>query len=157
MTISENAKVWIYQANRLFSIEEEQSILKILNDFTSEWQAHGHALAALAEVYYQQFIVLSVDEQIAGATGCSIDKSVHLMQEIEKKFKINLFDRLRIAYIYEEEIINCSKEEFEKQIKNGLVTKQTLVFNNLINRRSELKTSWSVPLEQSWHAQVFAL
>lgn len=156
MNISENAKVWIYQCNRLFSSDEEQAILNILNDFTSEWQAHGHALAALGEIYYQQFIVLSVDEQIAGATGCSIDKSVHLMKEISKSFNLDLLDRFRVAYISGEEIINCSRDEFEKQIKNGLVTKQTLVFNNLISRRSELKTSWSIPLENSWHAQLFS-
>lgn len=157
MNISENAKVWIYQSNRLFTTDEEQAILNILNDFTSEWKAHGHGLAALGEVYYEQFIVLSVDEMIAGASGCSIDKSIQLMKEIEKKFNVNLFDRLRIAYISNEEIINCSREEFEKQIKNGLVTEQTLVFNNMISRRSELKTSWSIPLAKSWHAQVFSI
>lgn len=157
MGISENAKVWIYQANRLFSIDEEKAIQNILNDFTIEWQAHGHALAALGEIYYQQFIVLSVDEQITGASGCSIDKSVYLMKEIGNKFNLDLFDRLRIAYVSGEEIVNCSKEEFEKQIKNGLVTKQTLVFNNLISRRSQLKTSWNIPLAESWHSQLFTV
>lgn len=157
MSISENAKVWIYQANRLFSTDEEKAIQNILNDFTTEWQAHGHALAALGEIYYQQFIVLSVDEQITGASGCSIDKSVYLMKEIGNKFNLDLFDRLRIAYVSGEEIVNCSKEEFEKQIKNGLVTKQTLVFNNLISRRSQLKTSWNIPLAESWHSQLFTV
>lgn len=157
MGISENAKVWIYQANRLFSTDEEKTIQNMLNDFTTEWQAHGHALAALGEIYYQQFIVLSVDEQITGASGCSIDKSVSLMKEIGNKFNLDLFDRLRIAYISGEEIVNCSKDEFEKQIKNGLVTKQTLVFNNLITRRSQLRTSWNIPLAESWHSQLFVV
>jgi len=157
MGISENAKVWIYQANRLFSTDEEKTIQNMLNDFTTEWQAHGHALAALGEIYYQQFIVLSVDEQLTGASGCSIDKSVNLMKEIGNKFNLDLFDRLRIAYISGEEIVNCSKDEFEKQIKNGLVTKQTLVFNNLITRRSQLRTSWNIPLAESWHSQLFVV
>lgn len=157
MNISENSRVWVYQSDRPFTNEEEQAIQKILNDFTSEWQAHGHALAALAEIYHHQFIVLSVDEQIAGATGCSIDKSVHLMKELESKFKINLFDRFRMAYKSGEDIINCSREEFEEQIKNGLVNGQTLVFNNLISRRKELESSWNIPLAESWHARVFSV
>ncbi|HQS53317.1 MAG TPA: ABC transporter ATPase, partial [Daejeonella sp.] len=123
---------------------------------TTEWQAHGHALAALAEIYHHQFIVLSVDEQIAGATGCSIDKSVHLMKELETKFNINLFDRFRMAYKSGEDIINCSREEFEDRIKKGIVDGQTLVFNNLISRRKELETSWNIPLADSWHAKVFS-
>ncbi len=156
MNISENSRVWIYQSDRTFTNEEEQAIQRILNDFTTEWQAHGHALAALAEIYYHQFIVLSVDEQIAGATGCSIDKSVHLMKELESKFNINLFDRFRMAYRLGEEIINCSREEFEERIKKGIVDGRTLVFNNLISRRKELETSWNIPLADSWHAKVFS-
>jgi len=156
MNISENSRVWIYQSDRPFTNEEEQAIQKILNDFTTEWQAHGHALAALAEIYYHQFIVLSVDEQIAGATGCSIDKSVHLMKELESKFNINLFDRFRMAYKSGEDIINCSREEFEERIKKGIVDGKTLVFNNLISRRKELETSWNIPLADSWHAKVFS-
>ena len=157
MNISENSRVWVYQSDRPFTNEEEQAIQKILNDFTGEWQAHGHALAALAEIYYHQFIVLSVDEHIAGATGCSIDKSVHLMKELESKFNINLFDRFRIAYRSGEEIINCSREEFEDRIKKGIIDGQTLVFNNLISRRKELETSWNIPLADSWHAKVFSI
>ena len=156
MNISENSRVWIYQSDRTFTNEEEQAIQKILNDFTTEWQAHGHALAALAEIYYHQFIVLSVDEQIAGATGCSIDKSVHLMKELESKFNINLFDRFRMAYKSGEDITNCSREEFEARIKKGIVDGKTLVFNNLISRRKELETSWNIPLADSWHAKVFS-
>lgn len=156
MNISENSRVWIYQSDRPFTNDEEQAIQKILNDFTTEWQAHGHALAALAEIYHHQFIVLSVDEQIAGATGCSIDKSVHLMKELESKFNINLFDRFRMAYKSGEDIINCSRQEFEERIKKGIVDGRTLVFNNLISRRKELETSWNIPLADSWHAKVFS-
>lgn len=156
MKISENSRVWIYQSDRPFTIEEEQAIQKILNDFTTEWQAHGHALAALAEIYHHQFIVLSVDEQIAGATGCSIDKSVHLMKELESRFNISLFDRFRMAYKSGDDIINCSREEFEERIKEGIVNAQTLVFNNMISTRRELESSWNIPLVESWHAKVFS-
>jgi hypothetical protein len=157
MNISENSRVWIYQSDRPFTIEEEQAITQILYDFTKEWQAHGHALAALTEIFHHQFIVVSVDEQIAGATGCSIDKSVHLMKTIESKFNINLFDRFRMAYKSGDDIINCSREEFEDRIKKGIIDGQTLVFNNLISRRKELETSWNIPLAESWHARVFTV
>jgi len=149
--------MWIYQSDRILTNEEETIIQTMLNEFTSEWQAHGHALAALGEVLHHQFIVLSVDEQVAGTTGCSIDKSVNLMKEIEQKFGINLFDRFRIAYRQDQDIINCSREEFEALIKNGKVTAQTPVFNNLINTRKELYSNWEIPLSQSWHARVFSL
>jgi len=157
MNISENSRVWVYQANRILTQEEEIAILQILHNFTAEWLAHGHALAAIGEVLHHQFIILSVDEEVAGATGCSIDKSVNLMKEIEQKFNLNLFDRFRIAFRQNEEVINCSREEFEEFIKSGKVDKDTLVFNNLITSRNEMQTAWEIPLKDSWHARVFSV
>lgn len=155
MNISENSRVWIYQAQRLLTKVEEDRIQGMLNNFTSEWQAHGHDLAALGEIRHHQFIILSVDENIAGATGCSIDKSVSLMKDIEKEFGLDLFDRFRIAFRDMENIINCSRKEFEAQIKSGLVNGQTIVFNNLVSRRKELQSSWEIQFKDSWHAQIF--
>lgn len=157
MQISENSRIWIYQSDRKLNLEEESAILQILSDFTSNWQAHGHNLAALGEVIHHQFIILSVDEQVAGATGCSIDKSVALMKDIEQKFNINLFDRFRVAFKLNDELKSCSREDFEKLIENGEVNEDTSVFNNLIQTRKELKTSWEIPLKDSWHARVFSV
>lgn len=156
MTISENSRIWIYQANRILSSDEEQKIQQKLSDFTSQWQAHGHDLAALGEIRHHQFIILSVDEQVAGATGCSIDKSVYLMKEIEKEFNLELFDRFRIAYRDGENVINCSKHEFETLLEQGKLNSDTIVFNNMVSSRKDLNTSWEVALKDSWHGQVFS-
>jgi hypothetical protein len=157
MQISENSRIWIYQSDRILKQEEEAAILQVLEEFTSNWQAHGHDLAALGEVIYHKFIVISVDEQVAGATGCSIDKSVTLMKDIEQKFNINLFDRFQIAFKLNDELKSCGREEFEEMIKNKRVNEDTIVFNNLIQTRKELKTSWEIPFKESWHAQVFSV
>lgn len=155
MQISENSRIWIYQVNRVLTHDEEKEIQQKMDDFTSQWLAHGNQLAAKGEIRYHQFLILSVDEQVAGATGCSIDKSVNLMQELEKQYTINLFDRFRIAYRDGEEIINCDREEFENLIRDDKVNSETLVFNNTITYRKELQTYWILPLKDSWHAQVF--
>jgi hypothetical protein len=78
------------------------------------------------------------------------------MKEIEMKFNLNHFDRFRIAFKIDEEVINCSREEFEAMIKSGRVNQNTLVFNNLINSRHELQTAWEIPLKDSWHSKVFS-
>lgn len=155
MHISENSRVWIYQSDRVLNPEEEQRIQQKLDDFTSQWQAHGHDLAAHGEIRHNQFIILSVDEQVAGATGCSIDKSVYLMKEIEQEFNIDLFDRFRIAYRDGGNVINCSREEFEDLLGKGVLNSDTIVFNNMVSNRKDLATSWEVPMKDSWHGQVF--
>lgn len=156
MEISESSRIWIYQSNRVLTPDEEYKIQNKLNEFTSQWQAHGHSLAAKGEIRYQQFIILSVDEQVAGATGCSIDKSVYLMKEIENEFNLDLFDRFRIAYRDLENVISCSRKEFEELLNKGELNAETIVFNNMISTRKDLETSWQIPMKSSWHAQVFA-
>lgn len=155
MHISENSRVWIYQSDRVLNPEEEQRIQQKLDEFTSQWLAHGHQLAAYGEIRHSQFLILSVDEQVAGATGCSIDKSVYLMKEIEKEFGIGLFDRFRIAYRNGDQIVNCSKTEFEDLLNKGELNSDTLVFNNMISSRKDLDSSWEVAMKNSWHGQVF--
>lgn len=157
MDISENSRLWIYQSTRALTPVEQEQIQRRLNDFTAQWQAHGHQLTALAEIRYHRFIILMVDEARAGATGCSIDKSVNLMKELEDEFGISLFDRFDIAYRDGEDITSCGREEFEKLIAEGRINDDTIVFNNLVPTLKELNSKWEVPMKDSWHAQVFAL
>lgn len=157
MKISENSRVWIYQADRILNQQEVELIQTQLDGFTSQWLAHGHELLAYSEIRYNQFIILYVDEVQAGATGCSIDKSVQLMLSLEKQFNINLFDRFRIAYRDAQEIRTCNRGEFESMIKEGQITGNTIVFNNLVSTKKALDSNWEVPVKDSWHAQVFGI
>lgn len=155
MQISENSRIWIYQSNRPLTAGEQAEIQTILNAFTAEWQAHGEKLAALGEIRYDRFIILSVDEAQAGASGCSIDRSVKLMKEIETRFNINLFDRFNVAYRDNGNIKSVDGATFEKLISAGDVNEETIVFNNLVATRKELETNWQVPMKDSWHIRVF--
>jgi hypothetical protein len=155
MEISKNSRVWIYQSNRPFSLHEEHRIKQKLDGFISQWEAHGSKLTAKVEIHYNRFIMLMVDEEQAGATGCSIDKSVNLMKHIEEEFDINLFDRFNIAYRDSSGIHSCTREEFEKLVSEDKITENTIVFNNLVQTVSELESKWEVPFKNSWHPRVF--
>ncbi len=156
MNISEHSRIWIYQADRELSAVEVEKIQTKLDEFTAMWLAHGEQLAAKAEIRHHRFIILSVDEAIAGATGCSIDKSVKLMQQLENEFQISLFDRFQVAYRDGEEIKACGKPEFQHLINTGTVNAGTIVFNNLVKTRQQLASHWETPLKESWHNQVFS-
>lgn len=155
--MSENSRIWIYQANRPFSDEENKHAIQVLNAFTAGWHAHEHKLAAAAEIRYNRFIILMVDESVAGASGCSIDKLSKVIRELEQEFKVNLFDRFNMAYKEGDEVISCSKEEFEKLLQEGVINDDTIVFNNTVQRKKELETSWEIPFSESWHPRFFQI
>lgn len=156
MQFSENSRVWVYQANREFTLAEVQQIEQTLQQFTATWTAHNRELKAGAEIRYQRFIILIVDESQTGATGCSIDKSVRLMQEIEQHFNVKLFDRFNLAYYTaDNRIETADRAEFEQLIQEEQINADTIVFNNLVQTLHELNTRWQVPLKDSWHMQLF--
>lgn len=156
MIFSPQSKVWLYQSNRKFTDQEAAEIKQLLHNFTSQWKAHGHQLKAKAELPYHLFIVFIVDEEVANATGCSIDASVKIIKEIEQRFGVDLFNRFNIAYKLDGEIHVAPKEDFETLISIKKVDGNTTVFNNLVKNLSEFENQWETPLANSWHKNVFA-
>jgi hypothetical protein len=155
MQFSDNSRVWIYQSNRELTAAESADIQQQLNSFTTGWTAHNNQLKAKAEIRYNRFLILVVDESQAGASGCSIDKSVHFMQHLEQQFGINLFDRFNLAYRDGDSVLSAPRAAFEQLIKQNTITGQTIVFNNLVQTLADLQTKWEVPFNDSWHKQLF--
>lgn len=156
MIFSPQSKVWIYQSNRRFTDQETAEIQGILNDFVAQWTAHGHQLKAKAEVFHQYFIVLTVDQDVANATGCSIDSSVRVIKDIESKFGLDLFDRFNMAYKVDDDVHVATKEDFETLISIKKIGLETIVFNNLVQTLEDFEQKWEVPLQDSWHKNIFA-
>ncbi len=148
-------RIWIYQGNRQLTEAEQVYILDKLERFTSQWKAHGTPLAAKAEIRYDRFVIIMVNDAVAPPSGCSIDKSVHLLKEIENETGLDLFDRMQIAYRGATGIVIVPRAKFEQLIATGEVTDDTIVFNNMVTSYPELETKWEVPLRESWHVKVF--
>lgn len=149
-------KIWIYQADRFFTQPELEQAQAELKSFVAEWTAHGSQLAGNAEIKYNLFVILTVDEALAQTTGCSIDKSVHLLKKLESDLQIDLFNRMLISYRdIDGNIQLVSRDVFEALYKEGVIKDETIVFNNLIQDAEDLSTKWEIPFKDSWHATVF--
>jgi len=153
--ISEESRVWIYQSNRTLSPLEIIEIEDKIKDFLISWTAHGCDLQASFLIKYNRFIVISLNESFNIATGCSIDSSVRFIQDLEKLYDVSLLDKMNVSYRHGEFIAHKPLIEFKKMIKNRSISKKTIVFNNLINNKSEFLNNWEVPIEESWHNRFF--
>ncbi|RYF89490.1 MAG: ABC transporter ATPase [Chitinophagaceae bacterium] len=156
MHFSQQSRVWIYQADRPLTHAELPAVQTALDNFVHSWTAHNNQLKAKAEIRYNRFLILIVDEEQAGASGCSIDKSVRFMEQLEQQFNIRLFDRFNLAYRSGSEVLSVPRHDFENLIKQGVITTNTIVYNNLVQNAGELETKWEVPFKDSWHIQLFS-
>jgi hypothetical protein len=155
--VPSEARIWIYPSNRPFNTSELAEISATLSAFTKDWKAHQQLLDAGFEIRHSQFIVIWVNEQKHNASGCSIDGSVRTIKAIEEKYQVELFNRWNMHYITEGQVHTVSKEDFQQNIEKGIINKNTLVFNHLIQYYKQLESEWCIPFEKSWHQNVFEM
>lgn len=148
------SRVWVYTASRPLSDAEVQAAQDSLNYFVRQWTAHNQALKAAAEIFQHQFIILMVDETQAGASGCSIDKSVHFLEDLGQRLGIDLFERMRFAWVHDQQLQIADRAQLSAGVKNATIDDNTLMVNTLVQNKKDLQQQWLVPFAQSWHRRL---
>ncbi|REG99600.1 ABC transporter ATPase [Flavobacterium aquicola] len=149
------SRIWIYQSNRKFSDAEFSEIETDLQSFLNEWAAHGTSLESSYLLKYNRFVIIAVNQEVQAATGCSIDSSVEFIQGLEKKYNVDLLDKMNVTFKQGDHIAYKPLIDFKKMVKDKSVTENTVVFNNLVNNIEEFNESWEVPALDSWHSRFF--
>ena len=154
---NDNSRVWIYQSSRLFFMSEALDMEDMLTDFAANWKSHGTPVKGYANLFFGQFIVLMADETATGVSGCSTDSSVHLIKSIEEKYKVQLFDRLNLAFIIKDKVQLLPLNQLEYAVDNNFITANTPYFNNTVLTKKDLIQKWIIPVKDSWLAGRVAL
>ena len=149
--LSDESRVWIYQSNRLLSEEEAKKIQNHLDNFCQQWASHSRQLKAAGKVVNRSFVVLMADESQAGASGCSIDSSVHFVKALQQEFSIDLFDRMNFAFESENEVHIANRGTFEELYRSGKIKDTTVVFDTLVKTKKDFDLGFKKPLSESWH------
>ena len=136
--LPDDSRIWIFQSDRLLSEEDIEAINPILNYFISDWTAHQQTLRASFTFLHNHFLIIGVDENMAVASGCSLDKVFHVVRACGQKINTDFLNRLRIAEMTHHTIT--------------LHTEPLMIFSNIIETKSEMKNNWLIPIEKSWLA-----
>ena len=155
-SFSPDSKVWIYQASRVFTINEALEIEERLKEFTAQWKSHGVPVKAAGYLFFGQFIILMADERATGVSGCSTDSSVRMIKDIEQSFAVNMFDRTTLAFVVKDKVQLLPLSQFQYAYDNQFISADTLYFNNLVQTKEELEKSWIIPIKDSWLARKFS-
>jgi hypothetical protein len=150
-----SARVWIYQASRPLTGPEAVALLPQLARFSEEWTSHGRSLLASAEVLHQHFLVIGLDEGVAGASGCSIDASVRFVAQLEQQLGVSLLDKSQLAFMQDGQIYLLKFNEIKAAVDAGTVAPDTFYFDNTVATKGELDTNWPRPAGQTWLARYF--
>ncbi len=151
----DNSRVWIFQATNFLEFEKLERMSARLMNFCESWQAHGKDLQASFKIVYDRFVIVVLDEASYQATGCSIDKLTHLIQQLELELSVSLMDRTQIAFRDPDNglIDTTHMMNFRAALESDDMNAETTVFNNLITTKGQLENEWEVPVRLSWHKQ----
>tara|TARA_B100001778_G_scaffold89689_1_gene73111 strand:+ start:49 stop:531 length:483 start_codon:yes stop_codon:yes gene_type:complete len=146
-----NAKVWIYQSDSNLSSKDVELIEKEVKLFLNNWSSHNKEIESSYEIRYNRFLIIGLNEDINSASGCSIDKSVNFIKNLQSILKVNFLNRLDVAYKIGNEINTISLLEFQNMIRENKLSKDSIVYNNMIDTKKLYLNNWETTIENSWH------
>lgn len=147
-----NTRVWIYQSSRPFTTEESIEIDMQLQAFAKTWTAHNQQLQAAGFLQFNRVIVLMVDESHTSASGCSIDTSTHFIQSLEKKYGVELFNRMLVYYQVNGEWEQTNLRDLRELVSQSKVSDQTTVINPLVQNKSAFDSGFITSAAECWIA-----
>ncbi len=145
-TINEESRIWIYASDQKLTNEQEEYIIKFISDHLQNWESHKVPLTAAVTILENHFIVVALDENENGATGCAIDTLQNKIQEIEKDVSISLMSRLNVFCIIEG-VITCIPVD---KLATG-ISANILFYDLTIQKKRDL-SNWIKPIKEGWCA-----
>ncbi|CCH56529.1 hypothetical protein BN8_05874 [Fibrisoma limi BUZ 3] len=158
--LPDQARVWVYQANRPLSDDEVSETQQALQSALAQWAAHGQPLLASAKVVANRFVVVAVDEGYNLPSGCSIDSSVRTLQAIGQQVShnngpVDFFDRSAALQTADGTVQAVSLPDIKGAVTAGSLTPNTLVYNTLVKTKAEFEANWTIRAADSWLKRYF--
>ena len=157
-TLPGTSRIWVFGAAEPLTDSARVAIDADLESFLATWAAHGAQLIASHDIVEKQFLIVAVDEQAHGASGCSIDVLLRHLAELESALGISLLDGARIWYRDETGgIVSCGRPEFKARSEQGQVDAATRVFDPTISTLADLRAGrLERTAAESWHARMLS-
>ncbi len=143
-TLPNSSRIWLYASEKALTTDQQNHILTYIAEHLKGWNAHKVPLTAGVTILENHFIVIALDENKNGASGCSIDTLQKTIQEVEKDLSIALMNRLNVF---------CKIGEIIKVIpsfKLGVIANEDTLFYDLTIQRKEELSNYLKPIKEGW-------
>lgn len=146
------SRMWFYGLKTPMNAAQATELKGIMDDFVGGWKAHGAQLAAAYRLIANQFLIIAVDETQQQATGCSIDKSVHLLQEFGENHDLDFFNRMLVHVMENGTFTSYATAELKAEIAEGKIGPNTQIMNTTAATLKESGMG-TLDLADSWAAK----
>ena len=155
--LPDDARVWVFGAASEMTVPASERLLAAVDEFLSQWNAHGAALVCAREWRDDRFLAIGVDQSTAGASGCSIDGLFRTLQRLEPELGTTLLGGGRVYYRDPSGRVNVStRASFKQLAREGKVGEETAVFDTSLTSAGAWREEFERPAKESWHSQLLS-
>ncbi len=154
-SLPDSARVWVFGSDRPIPGAPADSLLAAVDQFLSEWKAHGVPLRSGRDWREDRFLAIGVDVTQENASGCSIDGLFRTLQVLEREIGARLVGGGRVFYRTAGRTEVSSRDAFEALIGRGEITRDTPVFDTSLATAGDWRTRFEQPAGMAWTAELF--
>lgn len=147
--LGNDAYVWIFGISPSLDAQKSDALLRHVNGFLENWNAHGTPIPGAAEVREGSFLIVAADEH-REKSGCSIDRMFGTLKQLERDLGVAILDSNRVFLRDDEGVRAVPRAEFR-----NAATSATPVFDTTVERLGDIREgAWEKPVSESWHRQL---
>jgi hypothetical protein len=148
--LPEDARIWIFSIPGDVDLSLREMLNTELKSFIQEWTSHDRSLKASAAIIDNRFIIVGLDQSQYGASGCSIDKLLRLIQNLEIKTGLHLLLKNKIAIQNQDVVQWKTIQEIKHSIESGILDDTSVYFDTMIDTMYLYKHEWIKPIKKGW-------
>lgn len=158
-TLADEAKLWVYVADRTLTDAELETLDEFLDRFLDQWTSHGRAVEGAFEIRDRRILLLAGHIADAEISGCGIDESVRTIDRIAEEMGFSWLPALNVFYRNAEgNVVATDRSTFRELADKNEITAETSVFDPTIDRVKALREDGlERSARSSWHASVFPI
>jgi hypothetical protein len=147
------ARTWVFGSDKTLDQSATDVLLREVDRFLSQWNAHGAPLTVGRDWKYGRFLTVAVDQSTAGASGCSIDGLFRALKTLESRLGASMVTSGLVFYRDETgEIQSVDREQFSALGAEGKIQPNTQVFDPTVTTLGEWRARFELKAAQSWHS-----
>ena len=154
--LPDSADCWLYAADRELAEEEVSLLESLFSSFEKDWSSHGRRVRGACRVLEKRIVVVAAHIENGDISGCGIDKSLHLLQEVAESRSFNWASALNIVFQGQDEQIHIVPRGHFKQLAlDGGIGVDTPVVDLSIRNLGALREHGLLrPVKKSWHFRL---
>jgi hypothetical protein len=153
--LPDHARVWVFGASSPLAPASRDQLLAVVDAYLDQWQAHGAPLTCARDWRDERFLVVGVDQSVAGASGCSIDALFRALQGLEREVGTSLVAGGRVFFRDTNGNVRCTdRPTFARLAGSKQVGASTPVFDVTVTSAGDYRARFERVAGESWHAAL---